>query len=81
MKDVSVAYVVVCPFCHRAGEVTITANGTGPRRVEMEYICPHVDAEYDEDEWGIYVRFSDGESEDRVFLCEDYVIVLRSAWP
>ena len=66
MKDVS--HIVICPFCGKSGEVTITADGSGPRRVEMEYICPHVDAEYDEDEWGIYVHFSDGESGDRAFL-------------
>ena len=68
MKEVSVTHVVVCPFCGKTGEVTITADGSGPRLVEMERVCKHADSEYEEIEEGVYIHFSDGERGDYVFL-------------
>jgi len=81
MKEVSVTHVVVCPFCGKTGEVTITADGSGPRLVEMEYICPHVDEEYDENKRGIYVHFSDGERGDYVFLYAPLALYVREGDP
>ena len=81
MKEVSVTHVVSCPLCHKTGEVTISSDGRGPRRVEMEHICEHLDPEYEERARGIRVYFTHDDGWEHVFLLAPLAIFVDAGDP